>query len=677
MRLTRGRSGIRVMVVVLGAASLVTAAAGPARASTTCTLDGATLSISAIEDDVSITRSGSNFSVSGDGSAISCGGATVTNVDQVEIAGTHSGDIEIDLSNGAFAPGDTAESSGTSEIEFLIDWDPCDGCYVANRLRITGSSGADQFRFSEPDPVAIEAQPQVNLNSDSDIDVTLVKKLRVTVVGGAGNDVISGAGNLLASPQQLSYPRQLRIFGEGGDDQLTGGASFDEIDGGANDDTMFGVGGSDRFVGSPGVDSASGGSGNDEFDQTQDLDGGTTFSGGDGSDQVHYFRGSAPISITLDGEPNDGESGEGDNIKGDVEEMITGSGNDILVGNGLVNILSSGQGDDHLTGGGGADQEDGSHGNDTFHQGPTPDGADVIVEQHGVDVVDYSERTTRVSVSLDGVANDGGTSEGDNVAGENVLGGAGNDDLAGDIAANSIAGGPGNDRIAGGGGTDVLDGGTGTDIADYGDRTDDLEISLDGEANDGAPGENDFIMGNVEGASGGSGRDEVNGNARTNRLYGGIGKDKLTGADGDDHLYGGLGDDMEFGNGGNDVFYQGGADDGSDEITGGRGRDTVDYRKRRVAVDVSFDGIPDDGDSDENDDVAPDVELAYGGTGRDTLEGNGANNVLSGGRGPDSLSGKAGADRLLGGGGDDSLNGGTGRDACLGGAGRNTLRNCE
>ena len=109
----------------------------------------------------------------------------------------------------------------------------------------------------------------------------------------------------------------------------------------------------------------------------------------------------------------------------------------------------------------------------------------------------------------------------------------------------------------------------------------------------------------------------------------------------------------------------------------GAGTDAIDYRKRTTSVDVTFNGIPDDGDSDENDDVAADVEIGYGGKADDKLRGNQAKNVFFGGAGPDSLNGEGGADRLFGNGGNDSLNGGPASDDCSGGAGTDTVRNCE
>ena len=58
-----------------------------------------------------------------------------------------------------------------------------------------------------------------------------------------------------------------------------------------------------------------------------------------------------------------------------------------------------------------------------------------------------------------------------------------------------------------------------------------------------------------------------------------------------------------------------------------------------------------------------------GNQGRDRLEGNQGDDTLQGMRGRDKLFGNSGEDRLIGGAGDDFLNGGTGKDRLTGGAG--------
>jgi Ca2+-binding RTX toxin-like protein len=128
-------------------------------------------------------------------------------------------------------------------------------------------------------------------------------------------------------------------------------------------------------------------------------------------------------------------------------------------------------------------------------------------------------------------------------------------------------------------------------------------------------------------------------------LYGGEGNDMLTGGSGDTQLYGGYGSDTMVGGVGRDTF------------NGGRGKhDLVNFRNRSEGVEVSLDGIANDGDVgvDEGDNVMTDVEDVRGGAGNDVLIGSAKSNRLYGGRGDDDLRGGAG--------GHDSLFGGKGTD---------------
>src|SRR5205823_13276911 len=100
----------------------------------------------------------------------------------------------------------------------------------------------------------------------------------------------------------------------------------------------------------------------------------TTLIGGKGVDTVSFFGDTQGIKVTLDGFPNDGPPQEHDNVGKDVENVMGGTGNDHLVGNGNANILSGDTGDDVLDGGGGNDTlqggSGGSNGSDVFIGGP-------------------------------------------------------------------------------------------------------------------------------------------------------------------------------------------------------------------------------------------------------------------------------------------------------------------
>ena len=91
--------------------------------------------------------------------------------------------------------------------------------------------------------------------------------------------------------------------------------------------------------------------------------------------------------------------------------------------------------------------------------------------------------------------------------------------------------------------------------------------------------------------------------------------------------------------------------------------DTVSYSERFAPVIASLDGVANDGQSGEQDNIL-NAENLIGGVGNDTLTGNAARNVIRGGTGDDLLRGGAGDDTLSGDGGTDVADGGAGTDLC-------------
>ncbi len=285
-----------------------------------CTRTGATLSVE-LDSDETVTISRSVDAILADGSP--CDGASVLNIDAIDIVG--AGGLEaltVDLSEGPFAPGVTAEGSGLSEIEWSTR--------SIETLIVRGSIGTDTIRFGSAGG---------NLNADDDADLTLRDVLEVTVYGDARRDVLSGLGASGADPGKWLTP--LRLYGEGGDDKLTGGLGDDLLDGG------------------PGID---------DLGQIKVADGADVLVGGAGVDQVSYATRAAgdPLSVTLDGLANDGSAGEGDNVGSDVENVLLGKGDDFFDGSALAfrNLVQGGAGADELHGGGSGDQLRGDGGND-------------------------------------------------------------------------------------------------------------------------------------------------------------------------------------------------------------------------------------------------------------------------------------------------------------------------
>ena len=313
------------------------------------------------------------------------------------------------------------------------------------------------------------------------------------------------------------------------------------------------------------------------------------------------------------------------------------AGNDVVTLDPSVTLESLIYGDagsDSITGGSGEDTIDAGVGNDTVHGGAQDDqfinstlyvGAlapidrDVYFGDAGIeDRVTYLGRPGAVSVTLDGVANDGAWS--------GVMG-------QGAWEADNVN-------------MDVEDV-TGTDF-------------------------NDFLVGNVfsNNISGYGGNDTVHGNGAGDTLWGGNGNDYVSGGEGSDWIFGEGGNDQIYGNLGNDSL-RGNA--GSDTLGGGDGSDTAEYVNHLAGVTVTLDGVQNDGSAGENDWVKSDVENVTGSDHNDHITGNGGANRLDGANGNDSLYGLAGNDTLVGGWGNDKLWGGIGDDSISGGYGDDTL----
>ena len=264
-----------------------------------------------------------------------------------------------------------------------------------------------------------------------------------------------------------------------------------------------------------------------------------------------------------------------------------------------------------------------------------------------------------MDISLDGRADDGESGERDDVGAdvEQVIGGANGDTLTGSPAANVLDGRAGDDTIDGRAGDDQLIGGDntpGNDSLTGGDGRDDVRGGPGDDALDGGDGD-DVLSGAGGGdeldagagddvAAGGAGVDALGGGAGDDILFGG--EEALIGGDGGDSLSGGPGADVLRAGRGNDRL-DGGA--GPDLLSGEAGTDTVTYEDRTNPVSVTFNGLPDDGERDEHDNVADDIEIVLGGREGDTLTGKAGEDTEDGGPGEDLVDGGPQADRLTGG----------------------------
>ncbi len=137
--------------------------------------------------------------------------------------------------------------------------------------------------------------------------------------------------------------------------------------------------------------------------------------------------------------------------------MGGGTGADSLTGDGGANRLAGGQSNDTLSGAGGDDRLIGGA------------GADLLQGDGGFDLADYSNQTLGLIVSLADPGTNTGVAAGDSfVSVEGILGGAANDLLTGDGAANRLGGYLGDDTLVGADGADTLNGADGNDLLDGG-----------------------------------------------------------------------------------------------------------------------------------------------------------------------------------------------------------------
>jgi Ca2+-binding RTX toxin-like protein len=266
--------------------------------------------------------------------------------------------------------------------------------------------------------------------------------------GGSGDDIIYGLGG---DDNLSGGSGNDEMYGGSGDDLLSGSTGNDFLDGGSGDDDILGGGGLDIIAGGYGNDLISSSSGDDvifggRYDDglladiiaNLDVDATTL----EFFQNIFLFENNAAVANFLRETDND--------------EIVAGSGNDLVY---------AGDGDDSIVGGSGNDTLYGEAGFDEILAG---DGNDVVFGGSDDDVIE---------------------------------GGTGTDQLFGEAGDDTIDGGSGTDRILGGAGLDILTGGAGNDRYASG------AFGIFGEAGD------DYLSGTSAAAAGANEIDEVTGGA--------------------------------------------------------------------------------------------------------------------------------------------------------------------
>ena len=211
---------------------------------------------------------------------------------------------------------------------------------------------------------------------------------------GSGNDTIDARfrSARLLTHQFEGNGGNDSLYGGDADDSLYGAAGNDTLDGGDEDDLIDAGAGLDALKGGDGFDQLYPGADNDTVDAGDGddyLDGGgtaasgtDTWIGGPGFDRLYLGSRSSDLIIDLDNQADDGEAGENDNIRTDIERFDLGGGNDTLniatpAANavGADNEVYGANGNDTIKSGPGEDYLDGGNGNDEFTGGDGEDRA--------------------------------------------------------------------------------------------------------------------------------------------------------------------------------------------------------------------------------------------------------------------------------------------------------------
>ena len=307
-----------------------------------------------------------------------------------------------------------------------------------------------------------------------------------------------------------------------------------------------------------------------QVDDTIEGDlGNNTLDGNSGNDTISFQNSGAKVvvnigaEVTLNSSIYTANQATGNTIGTDkivyFENILSGSGDDTLIGSSGLNYIYGGLGNDFIYGGAGDDKLYGEEGNDTIVGGV---GYDTIDGGAGIDTVSYFDASS-VTLSLRGssygtaTATYSGVSYNDRLYSiENVIGSSGDDTIQGNEEDN------------------VLDGAGGKNTVSYSGAAAGVTVDLGITAAQNTGDGNDTLL-NFSNLTGSSQDDILKGNDNSNIIKGGNGADTIYGIGGSNFLYG---------EAGNDTFI--GKLTGSDFIDGESGNDKVDYSNLLAANSI-------------------------------------------------------------------------------------------
>ncbi|WP_216595484.1 cadherin domain-containing protein [Myxosarcina sp. GI1] len=231
------------------------------------------------------------------------------------------------------------------------------------------------------------------------------------LIGNLGDDIIAGGDNddSLEGNEGNDYlaggSDRDTLVGNVGDDTLEGGTGSDSLEGGTGNDYLFGEDNAtsseeeteenptinnDTLIGGEGDDTLIGGKGDDLLINDAGVD---YFDGGEGRDTLDLSSETDNLKIDLNRNRITRNSSEIVEQFSNIEEFVSGSGNDIIIGDSNDNNLDAGAGNDLI------DVTEGlevTTGNDTILGG---DGDDTLVLADTTEDYNYSQLSNIILIT--------------------------------------------------------------------------------------------------------------------------------------------------------------------------------------------------------------------------------------------------------------------------------------
>jgi len=386
--------------------------------------------------------------------------------------------------------------------------------YLSDNSSVDGGAADNTLDFSgAPGNQAILLGAGATSNIGAGGATTTLSGNFETTIGSDGNDTVDASASTVG----------VIVSSGAGDDTLTGSPQGDNLSGNDGEDFFNG------FI-TGGIDTWDGGNNNDSMELYGYSPSNVTVIGGNGTDTVSYESAPSAVSITEDGQPNDGVVGGDDNIGSDVEVIVATSFDDVinLSGYNPLTFATAGE-NSYLLALSGLGVNCGSE-----FQAPPVDDTNYCLSLNWITAVKGLDGDDTITGSPYSDALLGGDSLNDttflgppfNVYVQNDS--DGNDTLNGGDGADYIVGGQGmiaptssnpanTDIVNAGDDNDTIfaaygigntyNGGAGLDLLTYSNRVDDVTISS--VSNSGAIGENGSITDTFSTIATGEGNDSV------------------------------------------------------------------------------------------------------------------------------------------------------------------------